>query len=354
MSFACGGWLQFYMFGVAKALQDCKLTKGVTYVGCSAGALTAVGLTLDGEFDKAITYCNEVCLPKAYGRYTGLFRLSEYVTGCMKLYLLDKFEENSPLPEGQLQIAITRLPFFTPERVLVHESKEELMKSLLASAAAFPFSSLVKKKGNWYIDGGLSDFQPIVDADTITVSPFYFSDCDIKPSRYVPLWWTFMPPSSPDTVEWLYNLGWEDCMTYVRARGIPQSADNKNPNVRRVYEKPPGHPYYTPRKVSMHRFLGYDTNNMHLLFFVMDFFLLLLLILLWKPLALCLIYIELWVRIGWLSLVYLFHCLAVRTTKAVSEGKSSAHRLATQKIEELLEMPLNRKKWLREQHNDLW
>ena len=37
MSFACGGWLQFYMFGVAKALQVKGLEKGVTYCGCSAG-----------------------------------------------------------------------------------------------------------------------------------------------------------------------------------------------------------------------------------------------------------------------------------------------------------------------------
>jgi len=353
MSFACGGWLQFYMFGVAKALQDCKLDKDVKYVGCSAGALTALGLALEGEFDQAIVYCNEVCLPKAYDRYTGLFRLSEYVTGCIEKYMIEKFAEFSPIPEGKLQVAITRLPFFQTERVMVHENQEELMKTMLASCAAFPFSPLVKKKGNWYIDGGLSDFQPIVDEDTVTVSPFYFSDCDIKPSRYVPLWWTFMPPRSSDTVEWLYNLGWEDCMAYVRSRGIPIAA--KDSNIRRVYDKNE-HPYDTPRRVSMHRFLGYDPNKLTYQYvgFIADFLLLVLLIVVWKPLALILIYLELWVRIIWLSLVYLFRFLAVGTTRAVSNVDHTANKYATHKVEQLLEVPQNRKRWLREQHNELW
>lgn len=66
VSFACGGWLQFYMFGVAKALQasglDCP--SSVTYCGCSAGALAAVGLTLEGDFDSAIEFCKKECIPE--------------------------------------------------------------------------------------------------------------------------------------------------------------------------------------------------------------------------------------------------------------------------------------------------
>lgn len=66
VSFACGGWLQFYMFGVAKALQESGLDypSKVTYCGCSAGALAAVGLALEGDFDSAVTFCKEKCLPQ--------------------------------------------------------------------------------------------------------------------------------------------------------------------------------------------------------------------------------------------------------------------------------------------------
>lgn len=71
VSFACGGWLQFYMFGVAKALQASGLDypSSVTYCGCSAGALAAVGLALEGNFDAAVTFCKEKCVPEvSYAR----------------------------------------------------------------------------------------------------------------------------------------------------------------------------------------------------------------------------------------------------------------------------------------------
>lgn len=65
VSFACGGWLQFYMFGVAKALQASGLDypSKVTYCGCSAGALAAVGLALEGNFDNAVNFCKNKCVP---------------------------------------------------------------------------------------------------------------------------------------------------------------------------------------------------------------------------------------------------------------------------------------------------
>lgn len=245
MGFCCGGWLQFYLFGVAKAIQDCNLDKGVKYAGCSAGSLAACGLALGGEFDLAIKYCNETCIPLAYGRYHGLFCLAEYVMGCMESHLIHKFDTEL-LNNGNLQVAVTKLPFFSAERVTEHRSKEDLMNTLLASCAAFPFSALARRNGSWYIDGGFTDFLPVIDENTVTVSPFYFSDSDIRPSRYVPLWWSLMPPTDPNTVEWLYNLGWEDAMKYIRSRGIP--LNSKNPNLARVYAKHK-HPYDTPRKV---------------------------------------------------------------------------------------------------------
>lgn len=50
ISFACGGWLQFYLYGVSRALQAQGLDDpNVTYCGCSAGALAAVGLVCDGN-----------------------------------------------------------------------------------------------------------------------------------------------------------------------------------------------------------------------------------------------------------------------------------------------------------------
>ena len=108
------------------------------------------------------------------------------------------------------------------------KSQEELKNALLASASAWPFASLVYRNKMWCIDGGLSDFQPLVNEDTITVSPFYFSDADIKPSRYVPLWWSFIPPRSEDTIDWLYALGYEDCVKYCQ-KNVPGCVFNALP-----------------------------------------------------------------------------------------------------------------------------
>jgi hypothetical protein len=240
MSFACGGWLQFYMFGVAKALQECNLDKGVKYYGCSAGALTAVGLALGGEFDDAIKFCKDYCLPTAYSDITGLFKLAEYVTMCTELTVFPVYKK---LPPNTLNVAVTRLPFLGAERISSFNSKEDLMHALLASSAAFPLAPLVKMKGGWYIDGGLSDFQPVENDDTVTVSPFYFSECDIKPSRYIPLWWTFLPPRCEDTVDWLYNLGFVDCVNYLKSRGIPVKREVLN------QEERVKHPYNERKKV---------------------------------------------------------------------------------------------------------
>jgi hypothetical protein len=109
---------------------------------------------------------------------------------------------------------------------------------------------------------------------------------------------------------------------------------------------------------SMHRFLGYDVHTLthHYIAFIMDLGLLLMLLVIWKPLALLLIYLELWVRILVLSVVYLFRFLAVRGARAVSKVDPTVHKAATHKLEKVLELPKHRQRkgWLRQQHNDLW
>jgi hypothetical protein len=258
MSFACGGWLQFYLYGVAKAIQAKGLDKGVKYLGCSAGALAATGLALEGDFDQAVNYCKDECVPQAYSHLSGMFKLDQYVANCLdfKASGLDNWIDLRP---GDLTIAITRLPFLNAERATSFISKEDLRSSILASCAAFPCAAIVYRRGGYYMDGGISDFLPTLDENTITVSPFYFSDCDIKPSRYVPFWWAAVPPKSVDTIDWLYELGWEDAMAFIESKNLPKSPHARphitmNPRNRHIFD--------TPKRVSMHRFLGYDVSEL--------------------------------------------------------------------------------------------
>jgi len=316
MSFSCGGWLQFYLYGVARAIQAAGLDADVQYCGCSAGALAAAGLAYEGDFDAAVEFCKTECIPKAHGHVSGLFKLADYVGRCIELLLVPKFKVLKP---GALQVAITQVPFFTGVRVTEHPTVEELKVTLLASSAAYPGAPIVNHvRFGPCIDGGLSDFQPIVDAETITVSPFYFSDCDIRPSRYVPPWWALVPPKNTETVDWTYNLGFDDAMAYFAKRGIapsprarPELADFRRKRL---------HPFDTPRRINYHRFLGYDLLNLlpsQYLSFTLDVGLLAIFLLLLRPLALLAVYAELFVRVvvGSLLVVVSFGARGVATAR---------------------------------------
>jgi hypothetical protein len=288
-SFACGGWLQFYLFGVAKYIQEQRLHDDAVVCGCSAGALAAAGLACEGDFDAAVEFCITDCIPRTYNRLCGIFRLHEYVNDSLDYSCrLFNYEHLKP---GQLRLAVTTLPSFEKNTTTDYSSSEDLKQCLLASSAAFPFAPLVYLRGKWSVDGGFTDFQPIVDEQTVTISPFYFSDTDIKPSRYVPLWWALFPPNNRETVDWVYRLGYEDARSFFNSRSyaIPTEPTSTSSSVRL------SHPFDTPRRISMHRLLGFDiANATHAsVGAVMDFSLYLLLLLLWKPFSILLIYAEL-------------------------------------------------------------
>ena len=328
MSFACGGWLQFYMFGVAKSLQDHNLDQKISKLaGCSAGALTAVGIALEGDFDLAIDICKKECVPRCYQHWAGwgLFGIGEYAEHTMnKTCNIHRWDELG----DRLELAITRLPFFQAERAKEFHSTEDLKQALLASASCYPFAPLIHRKNSWCMDGGMSDFQPIINENTITVSPFYFSSADIKPSRYVPLWWSFFPPKDEDTIEWLYHLGQEDMARFIAAvddtlMELDQANDEddestgnndgntssseesevkrsmSHADLYRVHRRPEPHAYDIRRKISLHRFLGFQPQNFFNSYIVLigDTVLFLVLILFWKPFALTMIYAELILKI---------------------------------------------------------
>ena len=91
LSFGVGGWLQFYQFGVARALQQARMHENAAFIGTSSGGfyiililihifsffflrLTATGLALDGPFEEAVEYCKEF-LPHSCVVLTSFFIL---------------------------------------------------------------------------------------------------------------------------------------------------------------------------------------------------------------------------------------------------------------------------------------
>jgi hypothetical protein len=295
IGFGCGGWLQFYLYGVARAIQARGLDHpDVQYLGCSAGALACAGIVLNSDFDAAIQFCKEKCLTKAHGSISGLFCLHEYVDGVLELQR-EKFFE---IPEKRLQISITQLPKMIAERATKFASWEDLKTCLLSSCAAFPLAKMQYRNNSWCADGGLTDFVPYIDEKTITVSPFYFSACDIKPSRYVPLWWAILPPKCNETVDWIYNLGFEDAMAYFNRRGI-EPTSRARPELMHFPKNP--HPFDKRGRISVHRVLGYHLSavTQGYIGFFLDFCLFLFLLFVCKPLMLFCIYVDLMIQMVW-------------------------------------------------------
>ena len=63
--------------------------------------------------------------------------------------------------------------------------------------------------------------------DIIVVCPFYSSRADIRPSKYVPMWWAFFPPA-PYKLKELFELGQKD------ARRVGGQAGREQPELESV------------------------------------------------------------------------------------------------------------------------
>ncbi|CAI5732751.1 unnamed protein product [Peronospora destructor] len=213
-SFACGGWLKMYLFGVAKALQEFELEKNARLIGCSAGALAATALALHCDFDAIRDHVLKNVVPLAHASPAGYFRVRPYLRDTLMRHGgLQHFEKLNA--SQQATIVYTSLSSLQSRRVMTFESAEHLTETLLASCCAPPIAGLpFKLNGEWVMDGGMLDFQPVFDDKTVTISPFYCVSADIKPSVYVPMWWALFPPGVSD-VEWLFDLGYEDGLKWI-------------------------------------------------------------------------------------------------------------------------------------------
>ncbi|RLN44510.1 hypothetical protein BBJ29_008014 [Phytophthora kernoviae] len=210
-SFSGGGWLMVYMYGVAKALREQKLHDNAKFIGTSAGCLSIVSLVLDSDFDAICDSVINDYVPAAHATWKGPFNMREYLVDAITHHAdvnnMDKLND-------KVTVVYTSLSGWVSRRVSNFKNPIHLLYTMVASCCATPLVGLpFKHEGEYVIDGGLLDNQPLFDGiSTITVSPNVFSDADIRPSRYVPAWWSMYPPSQRD-MQWLYDLGYEDALS---------------------------------------------------------------------------------------------------------------------------------------------
>jgi hypothetical protein len=263
------------MFGVSKALQELGLDTDAVMLGSSGGSLAAVGLCLGWDFYGVMRSVADEFAPTARSSIRDVFRIRDYLHEALDRWgNFHKYEELNATK--RCVVVYSSIFKWISRRKSTFSSMEDLKQACLASCCATPIAGFpFRFHGEWIVDGGLLDFQPVLDEHTVTISPFYCMHADIKPSQYVPLWWAVYPPG-PEQIEWLYNLGKHDA--YVFAKNSGYAAE--------VTLVPPKPLESNPWRTSLGRFLGSLSKGNRIVIANVP---------IWKRLAFSL-YIESWLR----------------------------------------------------------
>ncbi|POM62450.1 Patatin-like phosphoLipase [Phytophthora palmivora] len=211
-----------YMYGVCKALREQKVDENAKFIGTSAGCLSIVSLVLSSDFDEICDSVVNDYVPSAHATWTGPFKMRDYLIDAITRH---GNVNNMDKLHGKVTVVYTSLSAWVTRRVSHFKNPLHLLQTMVASCCATPLVGFpFLHEGEYVIDGGLLDNQPLFEEDvrTITVTPNVFAGADIKPSRYVPPWWSMYPPSQRD-MQWLYDLGYEDGLSWCKCEGVPGS-----------------------------------------------------------------------------------------------------------------------------------
>ncbi|KAM4046841.1 omega-hydroxyceramide transacylase-like isoform 2-T3 [Anomaloglossus baeobatrachus] len=186
LSFSGSGFLSLYQIGAVKALLDLApdiLKSAPKVYGASAGSLVAAAVVFQVNLDELQNIILDAAIEARkpiFGPFFGTFNL---VTILQKA-LLNFLPDNAHLvATGRLNVALTRLSDGKNILVSDFKSKEEVIQALICSCFVPIYCGFVPPtfQGVRYIDGGLTNFQPLFGLKSmITVSPFT-GEIDICP-----------------------------------------------------------------------------------------------------------------------------------------------------------------------------
>ncbi|XP_061706227.1 1-acylglycerol-3-phosphate O-acyltransferase Pnpla3-like isoform X2 [Cydia pomonella] len=183
LSFAGCGFLGIYHVGVAVCFKKYAphLLLG-KISGASFGALSACCLLCDvpiGEITSDVLRVVGEARAGSLGPFSPSFNIQNVLLEGMDKYLPQDVHK---IVSGKLHISLTRV--YDGKNVIVSEfpTRQDLMQALLASCFVPVFSGVLPPRfhGIRYMDGGFSDNLPVLDENTITVSPFC-GESDICP-----------------------------------------------------------------------------------------------------------------------------------------------------------------------------
>ncbi|CAF3354163.1 unnamed protein product [Rotaria sp. Silwood1] len=180
----CGcGFLGVYHVGVVSAFKECapEVLDG-KMAGCSAGSLVAACVMSGCCLGQMCSDALEIAIrarSRALGPLHPTFSIVDIIRNGLRRILPPNAHE---ICSGRLFISLTR--WKDNKNVIINQfhSREELIQVLICSSFVPYWSGIIphKFREEYYWDGGLTNNNPIIDEETILVSPFA-GESDICP-----------------------------------------------------------------------------------------------------------------------------------------------------------------------------
>lgn len=219
VSFAGCSWLLTYHLGVGKCFQERLDTSKIKFLGASSGSIAALLMAggIDGE--EAFRFAVELGRDAKKRRWGPVGRMTHYLTTGLNRFVPADAHLTT---RGRLKISVTELPFFRNRLYPLNhpQSNDELIQYILASCyIPVYYEKPVFLGGRPCIDGGITDNCPILNADTIRVSPkprWHKLKVQIGPKEEPPLHHAFIP--NLDTMHLYFEKGYEDARIFLEGR----------------------------------------------------------------------------------------------------------------------------------------
>jgi len=226
ISFSATGGMWSYMLGIASVIQNNMKSNTFKFSGVSGGVYSAWFLAYNYNINEAWNLYFLNSLKELYSIYNlyGLWTYNNIVEKYIYLYINSKDINLNP---GNFCININTLYFDNYYKYIFH-SKSELVDCIIAShglpGILQPFWKFKTIHNKYAIDGGIFKTQPkgFQELQTINIH--------IRMFRKIPWHWIFPISSNPNWMNYLFNLGKQDCLNSMKKYNMDFNLWLKNLN----------------------------------------------------------------------------------------------------------------------------